>query len=47
MNPVIALLLGTTLGGEAVSRGEWLSAGVVLLGVVLLLAGQARSQRAA
>ncbi|WP_130432686.1 EamA family transporter [Rivibacter subsaxonicus] len=47
VNPVIALLLGTTLGGEAVSRGEWLSAGVVLLGVVLLLAGQARSQRAA
>jgi len=42
VNPVIALLLGTTIGGEAVSRGEWLAATVVLAGVVLLLAGQTR-----
>jgi drug/metabolite transporter (DMT)-like permease len=42
VNPVIALLLGVTLGGEAVSRGEWFAAGVVLAGVVLLLAGRRR-----
>ncbi|MBU6257392.1 MAG: EamA family transporter [Burkholderiales bacterium] len=37
VNPVIALLLGVGLGGEQVSRLEWSAAGVVLLGVVLLL----------
>lgn len=40
VNPVIALLLGVTIGGEAVSRGEWMAAGVVLAGVVLLLSGR-------
>jgi drug/metabolite transporter (DMT)-like permease len=37
VNPVIALALGVTLGGEAVSAFEWAAAGVVLMGVVLLL----------
>jgi drug/metabolite transporter (DMT)-like permease len=37
VNPVIALLLGVALGGEQVTPWEWLSAGVVLAGVVLLL----------
>jgi drug/metabolite transporter (DMT)-like permease len=37
VNPVIALLLGVTIGGEVVSGWEWLSAGVVLVGVVLVL----------
>jgi drug/metabolite transporter (DMT)-like permease len=37
VNPVIALLLGVALGGERVTTWEWLSAGVVLAGVVLLL----------
>lgn len=40
VNPVIALLLGVSLGGEAVSGYEWAAAGVVLVGVVLLLAGR-------
>lgn len=40
VNPVIALLLGVTLGGELVSGYEWLAAAVVLTGVVLLLAGR-------
>ena len=40
VNPVIALLLGVTLGGEVVTQAEWRAAGVVLLGVVLLLAGR-------
>jgi drug/metabolite transporter (DMT)-like permease len=37
INPVIALALGVTLGGETVSGFEWAAAGVVLVGVVLLL----------
>ena len=40
VNPVIALLLGVALGGEHVASWEWLSAGVVLAGVVLLVAGR-------
>jgi drug/metabolite transporter (DMT)-like permease len=37
VNPVIALLLGVALGGEHVTAWEWLSATVVLAGVVLLI----------
>ena len=40
VNPVIGLLLGVSLGGEVVSGFEWAAAGVVLAGVVLLLAGR-------
>ena len=43
VNPVIAMLLGVALAGEQISGGEWLAAGVVLIGVVLLLAGRARA----
>lgn len=39
VNPVVALLLGVTLGGESVSAGEWMAAGVVMIGVVLLFGG--------
>ena len=42
VNPIVALCLGVTLGGEAVSAWEWLASGVVMLGVVLLF----KSQRA-
>jgi len=37
INPVVALILGVTLGQENVSGFEWLAALVVLCGVVLLL----------
>jgi len=37
VNPVIALMLGVAIGGEHVTAWEWLSAGVVLGGVVLLI----------
>jgi drug/metabolite transporter (DMT)-like permease len=37
VNPLIGLVLGVTLGGEVVTQGEWLAAGVVCAGVVLLL----------
>jgi drug/metabolite transporter (DMT)-like permease len=37
VNPVIAMMLGVALGGEQVTGWEWLSAGVVLAGVVLVV----------
>jgi drug/metabolite transporter (DMT)-like permease len=37
VNPVIGLVLGVWLGGEVVTAGEWLAAGVVCAGVVLLV----------
>jgi len=43
VNPVIAMLLGVTLAGEQISGHEWLAAGIVLVGVVLLLMGRARA----
>jgi drug/metabolite transporter (DMT)-like permease len=42
INPVIGLMLGVTLGNEVVSVTEWLAAGVVSAGVVLLLLAQRR-----
>lgn len=42
VNPVIALLLGVTLGRETVTPFEWSAAGVVLMGVILLVAGRSR-----
>ncbi len=43
VNPLVALCLGVTLGRESVSAWEWLSAAVVLIGVVLLFAARRRS----
>jgi len=37
VNPVIGLALGVLWGGEVVTSFEWLAAGVVLTGVVVLL----------
>jgi drug/metabolite transporter (DMT)-like permease len=37
VNPLIAMALGVTLGGETVTAFEWSAAGVVLIGVVMLL----------
>ena len=42
VNPVIALLLGIIFGGESVTLQEWAATGVILAGVILLLAGPAR-----
>lgn len=41
VNPVIAMLLGVAVLGEVVTSFEWLAAGVVLVGVVLMLRGTA------
>jgi len=46
VNPVIAMLLGVAVLGERVSRFEWMAAGVVLAGVVLMLRGAGLSRRA-
>jgi len=40
VNPVIALALGVLWGAEVVSGFEWLAAGVVLTGVVVLLSSR-------
>ncbi len=42
VNPVVALVLGVTVGAETVSSWEWLSSGVVMIGVVLLFLGRRR-----
>ena len=45
VNPVIAMLLGVAVLGESVSGFEWLAAGVVLCGVVLMLRGTIVARR--
>ena len=44
VNPVIAMLLGVAVAGEVVTGFEWVAAGVVLMGVVLMLRGAATSR---
>ena len=43
VNPVIALALGVTLGGEVVTTGEWLACCVILAGVVLILFSKSKA----
>jgi drug/metabolite transporter (DMT)-like permease len=45
VNPIIALGLGIAFGGETVTPFEWLAAGVILAGVVLLLVRPASATR--
>jgi drug/metabolite transporter (DMT)-like permease len=40
VNPLVALLLGVTLGREAISPWEWAASGIVMSGVVLLFTGR-------
>jgi len=40
VNPLVGLILGATLGKEAISMGEWAAAGIVMIGVVLLFMGR-------
>jgi drug/metabolite transporter (DMT)-like permease len=42
VNPLVALLLGVTLGRESISLWEWAASGVVISGVVLLFLGRRR-----
>ncbi|TJS92650.1 EamA family transporter, partial [Escherichia coli] len=40
VNPVVAVLLGTGLGGETLSKIEWLALGVIVFAVVLVTLGK-------
>ena len=40
VNPVVAVLLGTGLGGEKLSKIEWLALGVIVFAVVLVTLGK-------
>ncbi|EHB7977711.1 drug/metabolite exporter YedA [Escherichia coli] len=40
VNPVVAVLLGTGLGGETLSKIEWLELGVIVFAVVLVTLGK-------
>lgn len=42
VNPVIAMFLGVAVAHEVVSSFEWMAAGLVLVGVVLMLRGSKR-----
>jgi drug/metabolite transporter (DMT)-like permease len=43
VNPLIALLLGSTLAAEPVSHAEWTACAVILLAVLLILAARRRA----
>jgi drug/metabolite transporter (DMT)-like permease len=45
VNPVIAMILGVTLGAEKITRWEWGCAGIVLVGVILIVWSAARKRR--
>jgi len=40
VNPVIAMMLGVTFGGEIITASEWLAAAVIVFAVILLVAGR-------
>lgn len=40
VNPVVAVLLGTSLGGESLSSTEWIALGIIILAVVLVTLGK-------
>lgn len=40
VNPVIAMLLGISLGGESVTTHEWLAVGIIVGGVTVLVLGR-------
>lgn len=40
VNPLIAMILGVAVGGEVVTRQEWLAVGIIVLGVTVLILGR-------
>jgi drug/metabolite transporter (DMT)-like permease len=40
VNPVIAMFLGVSIGGEMVTRQEWLAVGIIVLGITVLILGR-------
>jgi drug/metabolite transporter (DMT)-like permease len=43
VNPVIALFLGVSLGGEVVQKSEWLACAVIVAGVLMFFLARIRS----
>lgn len=43
VNPIVGMALGVALGGETISRHEWVAAIVILAGVVLVTQGRRRT----
>jgi drug/metabolite transporter (DMT)-like permease len=41
-NPAFTLFIGVVLGGEVVHSGEWIASGIILTGVLLILAAKTR-----
>jgi drug/metabolite transporter (DMT)-like permease len=37
VNPIIGMLLGVSIGGETVTRDEWIAVGIIVLGVTVLI----------
>lgn len=45
VNPVIAIFLGALFARERVTTGEWMSCGVILIGVILIFRGKSATSR--
>jgi drug/metabolite transporter (DMT)-like permease len=45
VNPVIGMLLGVSLGKEAVTSHEWLAVGVIIVGVTAVVLGRTAGGR--
>lgn len=43
VNPVIGMLLGISVGGEAVTSREWIAVGFIVVGVTVVVTGSRRS----
>jgi drug/metabolite transporter (DMT)-like permease len=44
VNPIIALILGVVFGAESITRWEWLSAAIIVLGVGLIVFASVRNR---
>jgi drug/metabolite transporter (DMT)-like permease len=40
VNPVIALILGVSFGGEIVTRDEWIAVAIIIVGVTIVIVGR-------
>ena len=40
VNPVIAMFLGVSIGGEMVAPQEWLAVGIIVFGIAVLIVGR-------
>ena len=47
VNPVIAMILGITFAGEVISQREWLSVGIILIGVFMIVLATMQARKKA